>query len=130
MLEHFEDTADLDEKIDDHIRECEIIEEMNRRLVEENSRSAMDQDVFMKKYNAYVDKYERESAEIEKLQKLREEQVRKAEQIRAFMFEIHERDGLLEEFDEKLCLATIDNVLIHHDGRMVFKFRNGTEVTR
>ena len=130
VLEHFEDTVDLDEKIDDHIRECEIIEEMNRRLVEENSRSAMDQDVFMKKYNAYVDKYEKESAEIEKLHKLREEQVRKAEQISAFMFEIHERDGLLEEFDEKLWLATIDKVLIQHDGRMVFKFRNGTEVTR
>ena len=57
-------------------------------------------------------------------------QLKKADKISAFMFEIYERDGILEEFDEKLWLTTIDQVLVHHDGRMVFKFKNGTEVTR
>ena len=46
------------------------------------------------------------------------------------MFKIHERDGLLEEFDAKLWSTVIDQVRIHRDGRMVFIFKSGTEVTR
>ena len=130
VMRGFEDTAELDEKIDEGIHECEIIAEMNRKLLTENSRSVMDQDAFMKKYNAYVDKYEKKSEEVEKLQKKREELLKKAELISGFMFEIHEQDGMIEKFDEKLWLTTIDQVLVHHDGRMIFRFRNGTEVTR
>ena len=46
------------------------------------------------------------------------------------MFEIHERDGILEDFDAKLWITTVDQVRIHHDGRMVFVFKSGTEITR
>ena len=130
VLKDFEDTAVLDEQIDEGIRECEIIAEMNRKLLTENSRSVMDQEAFMKKYNSYVDKYEKKSKEVEKLQEKREDQLKKADLISGFMFQIHEQDGMIEKFDEKLWLTTIDQVLIHHDGRMIFRFRNGTEVTR
>ena len=54
----------------------------------------------------------------------------KADKISGFMFEIHERGGILESFDEKLWVTTIEQVKVHHDGRMVFVFKSGTEVTR
>ena len=45
------------------------------------------------------------------------------------MFELAERDEPLTEFDDRLWLAVIDTVTVHPDGRLVFKFQNGTEVT-
>ena len=52
----FIDTSALDNEITDHNRECEIIAELSRKLVEENARTEMDQDVFMRKYGSYSSK--------------------------------------------------------------------------
>ena len=58
-----------------------------------------------------------------------EERRNKAEMISAFMFEIHERDSVLDEFDAELWLTTVDQVKIYADGKMRFIFKIGTEVT-
>lgn len=34
------------------------------------------------------------------------------------------------EFDTKLFHSLVDYATVYHDGRMVFKFRNGTEIER
>ena len=107
-----------------------LIAEMSSHLLNENASTAMNQEAFMKKYDSYVRKYEKESAELERLQKIRSDRLKKADLISAFMFEIHEQDGMIDSFDERLWLTTMDKVLVHHDGRMVFRFKNGTEVTR
>lgn len=46
------------------------------------------------------------------------------------LLEIHEQERLIEDFSEKLWLTTIENVTVYHDGRMVFRFKNGMEVTK
>ena len=130
LLESFDDTADLEDQIDEHLRECEIIAELNRKLLEQNANTVMDQQSFMKKYSSYVSKYEKEYAKAEELQMLLAERKKKADIISAFMFEIHERDGFVEEFDDKLWLTTIDMVTVNHDGTLMLRFKNGMEVTK
>ena len=130
LYENFMDTSALDDEIAEHVRECEILTELTRRLVKENAQQGMDQDEFMRKYGSYVSKYDRESAKVEKLKAHRTERLQKAEAVSAFMFEIHEQDRFIEDFSEKLWLATIDNVTVQHDGKMVFRFKNGMEVTK
>lgn len=53
----------------------------------------------------------------------------KADLIRAFMFGVMERDDPITVFDDRLWLATIDVVESYSDGRLVFKFQNGAEIT-
>ena len=43
------------------------------------------------------------------------------------MFDVQELDTL-SEFDEKLWLTVIDTVTVVSDGRMTFKFQDGTEI--
>ena len=130
LYESFMDTAKLDNEISDHVRECEIVAELSRKLVEENSQHAMDQEDFARKYSSYSSKYEAESAKVVELKALRKERLQKAEAVSAFMFEIHEQEHFIQDFNEKLWLATIDAVTVHHDGKMVFRFKNGMEVTK
>ena len=130
LYEIFMDTSALDDEIAEHVRECEILTELTRRLVKENAQQGMDQDEFMRKYGSYVSKYDRESAKVEKLKAHRTERLQKAEAVSAFMFEIHEQDGLLQEFDVKLWLTTIDKIRISHDGQMTYIFNNGMKVAR
>ena len=48
--------------------------------------------------------------------------------IGGFLFELRERDEPLTEFDPYIWAITVDTVTAHHDGRLVFKFRNGLEL--
>lgn len=53
----------------------------------------------------------------------------KADLIGAFMFGVMEQDNPITVFDDRLWLATIDVVKSYPDGRLVFKFQNGAEIT-
>ena len=43
--------------------------------------------------------------------------------------ELENTDLLLTQFDEKLWRIMVENVTVGLDGEMVFRFRNGMEVT-
>lgn len=45
------------------------------------------------------------------------------------MFGVMEQDNPITVFDDRLWLATIDVVESYSDGRLVFKFQNGAEIT-
>ena len=40
------------------------------------------------------------------------------------MFEIKERDGIIDEFAEDLWTALLESVTITRDGKWLFKFKN------
>ncbi len=67
---------------------------------------------------------------VDELKALRAERLQKGEAVSAFMFEIHEQERFIEDFSEKLWLTTIETVTVYHDGRMVFRFKNGMEVQK
>lgn len=48
--------------------------------------------------------------------------------ISAFIFELHASDAPLIEFDNKLWLTVVHTAIAYRDGRLVFTFRNGTEI--
>lgn len=49
--------------------------------------------------------------------------------IQMFMERMGQYDGLVTEFDEELWYSTVDMVTVFEDKRMVFTFRDGTQVT-
>jgi len=48
--------------------------------------------------------------------------------MEAFIKDIERRTLVLTEFDEKLWAAVMVNVTVFADGRMVFTFKDGTEI--
>lgn len=130
IYETVSNTKSLEEELNAAVRECEIIAELNRKWVDENATHAMSQDVFMSRYNSYVQKYELESTRVEKLKATMAERQSRAEALSAFMFELYSREGVVSEFTEELFLALTDVITVYQDGRMVFRFRNGMEVSK
>lgn len=106
-----------------------MVAELTRKAIAENSSSTLNQEEYLSRYNALVDRYEKAKARLEDLEAKKAVREAKADTIGAFMFELRERDEALTEFDDRLWLATIDTVTAHPDGRLVFKFQNGTEIT-
>ncbi len=94
----------------------------------ENAANAMNQAEFSRKYKGYEDRYTGLREKVEKLQEKSEQRKAQADSISAFMFELHETDELVTEFDSKLWISVIDSVVVKHNGKLLFRFRNGMEI--
>ena len=117
-------TEDIDGKISKLQEESEIIVELMKSLIYENSRKVMNQDEYNKKYNSYTEKYEKIKSELSKLEdKKRDLKVRR-DKVMMFIANLKNLNGVISEFDEKLWYAMVNKVLVREDGKVEFKFRN------
>ena len=125
ILEALTDTADLDKREAKLTEECEALEALAAKCVEENARTAQDQDAYMKRYNGLVARYEAAKAKLAAVADERMDRKAKREAILRFLADL-EQAGPLAEFDEALWHATVERVTI---GRReaIFKWRDGTE---
>ena len=128
MMEVLTDTTEIDGRIADLRQEAEVVMGLTRKLIEENAANAMDQAEFSRKYKGFEDRYTGIKEKVEKLQQESEQRKAQADSISAFMFELHETDEPVIEFDSKLWLSVIDNVLVKENGKLLFRFRNGMEI--
>lgn len=121
------DCSGLDAEIESLLEEIDVVTELTKRCIAENSQTAQNQEEYASRYNGFVKRYEKAKSRVEEVRGTKAEWETQAEAIGAFMFEMQELDTITE-FDEKLWLTTIDTVTVHADGRMTFKFQGGTEI--
>ncbi len=122
------DTGSLDSEIAALLSEMEVVAELTKRCIEENSTTAQNQSTYLERYNGLAERYETAKAKLEKLQAAKAQREAKAEDIGGFMFELAEYGESLTEFDDRLWLTLIDTVTVHQDGRLTFKFQTGHEI--
>ena len=48
--------------------------------------------------------------------------------IRIFTAEIEKQPLVLETWDERLWISLLDSATVHADGRITFRFKDGTEI--
>ncbi|MBQ9749556.1 MAG: recombinase family protein [Clostridia bacterium] len=128
MQETLTDTTEIDEKIARLQEAQEDACTLLQKHVDDNMRIAQDQEAFWKRYEEYEARVNELAAELDSLKVLRLKRIQKAEIIGAFMFELYERDGVIEAFDERLWIASVDTVTVYKTGEMVFRFKNEMEI--
>ena len=121
------DCTGIDAEIESLLEEIDVVTELTKRCITENSQTAQNQIEYAARYNGFVERYEKARAQLERLRITKAEREAQAEAIGAFMFEMQELDSL-SEFDEKLWRSVIDTVTVHADGRLTFKFQGGTKI--
>lgn len=123
------DTGPLDSEISALLSEMEVVAELTKRCIEENSTTVQDQAAYLERYNGLAERYETAKTKLEKLQAVKAKREAKAEDISGFMFELAEYGNPITEFDDRLWLTAIDTVTVHRDGQLTFKFHTGNEIT-
>ena len=122
------DCSELDAETETVLQEADVVAELIRRCVDENSSVAQDQEAYTKRYNGLVQRYETIKEKLTELQKKRTARQKKAEAINRFMDRLAERDEPLTTFTDGLWLDSIDLVTVHADGMLTFRFQGGTEI--
>ena len=128
MRDSLFDCAEIDSEIGAVLQEADVVAELIRRCVDENSSIAQDQEAYTKRYNGLVQRYETIKEKLTERQKKRTARQKKAEAINRFMDRLAERDEPLTTFTDGLWLDSIDLVTVHADGMLTFRFQGGTEI--
>ena len=129
MQQTLTDCSAIETEIAEVMGEIEVISELVRKAISENSRAAQDQDEYNRKYDSLVKRYETAQKKLTALNEEKQRRNDQADAFGAFMFELMEYDEPPTAFDEKLWALVIDTVTIYADGRMVFHFRIGLDIT-
>ncbi|WP_352404975.1 hypothetical protein [Sporanaerobacter acetigenes] len=126
ILEELLDTTKLEKKAANIQNEMEIVEELFRKMVDENSRTTMDQKEYSKKYNELVERYKKAQDELNEIEEKQQENKVRKDSIDTFIDRLKSQETILTDFDEALWASTIDKVVIEDD--ITFYFRDGTEI--
>lgn len=115
------------EKLNEKVNEIIVLV---TNLVEHNSRVAIDQNEFQKKYNAYDEEHKAVTSKIKKLQlKINENQAR-AVLLNDFIETIDSKPTSLDNFDEDIWNYLVEKAVVNKDKSITFHFRNGQEITK
>lgn len=118
------DTKAIDDEILKLEEDCEVIVELMKSLIYENSRRPVDQDEYNKKYNFYTDRYETIKDNLTKAKEKKHDLMVRKDKIDVFINQLKLNDNFLSEFNEKLWYAVVDKAIVDTDGTIHFKFKN------
>lgn len=123
------DTTAIDEEITAITQEMEVVAGLTRKCIDENSIAALDQKQYAARYNGYVDRYEKADSKLTELVARKNDKKLRKKAIDRFLHILQERDDLITVFDDQLWLTVIDHAVVYRDGKIVFHFFDGTQVT-
>ena len=123
------DCTEIDRKLHDTEQEMTVIAGLIDACVHENAVAAQDQGDYNSRYTELTERFEALQVRLTALQSERAERERKGDVLSAFLLEIKELDRLDMAFSPQRWNAIVDHVTIYRDGRLVFSFQNGGDVT-
>ena len=122
------DSTAIDAELEELTSELEIIVELTRKCVEENSTLAQDQNEYTARYNGYVARYESTQARIQELQKQKAERKEKYDGIESFITTFASQNKSLTEFDDGMWCLLVETVTVHTSGELEFRFKDGSAI--
>ncbi len=102
------------------------MEKLLRKIVDENSRKAMNQKEYSKKYNELVERYKKTQDELNEIEEKQQENKVRKESIDTFIDRLKSQDTILTDFDETLWTSTMEKVVIENG--ITFYFKDGTKI--
>ncbi|MDO4504463.1 MAG: hypothetical protein Q4B84_04945 [Clostridia bacterium] len=117
-------TENIDAKISKLQEENEALINLMKNLIYENSRKAINQDEYNKKYDSYTEKHEKIKNAISKLEEKKQNLKVRREKISLFMDNLRKTGSIISEFNEILWHTMVENVIIHDNKKMEFRFKN------
>lgn len=122
------DQSAIEAEISEVRREIEVVSELTRRAIYENARVAVSQEEFSDRHTGYIERHRKATERLAALDGQRRERQNKLLLLEAFIKDIETRSLVVDEFDEKLWLAAVNKVTVLSDGKLMFSFKDGTEI--
>ena len=83
---------------------------------------------FNERYNGYVERFDTAQARVSEIDNELIRLKNREEAFEIFIRELKRQQGCLDDFDERIWQVTLEKATVYNDGRVVFRFFNGTEI--
>ena len=123
------DTDFIDADITAIEQEMTLLSDMIRSCINANAANTLSVSDYRIQYDDLCQRFESAEKKHNALLSRRQQMEREAVIISGLLFEIMGLDTLPIAFNERLWTATIDRVMVYADERLVFRFKDGTEIT-
>ena len=120
--------TELDAEISSLNEEIAVVAELVKACVNENATSAQSQEEYTKKYNGLAGRYDKAAARLGELTAEKDRRSSQDRDIRLFIEALKKQPLVLEEWDERLWVTLIDKATVFRDGRIIFRFKSGSEI--
>lgn len=122
------DTTALEQEQENLITELKIVTEQMQTAIAENCRMAQDQEVYSKKYNALIERFEATKANYDKTTEQIKRKQAQAERLKGFIAALENTGEIAREFDGELWSSLVDYVTVNSKEDVRFIFKNGVEI--
>ncbi|MCM1047100.1 MAG: recombinase family protein [Clostridiales bacterium] len=108
--------------------EMNVVAELIQQCIKENACVAIDQEEYQKKYDGLAARFDRAKERLGEVSSVIMEKQAHREKIEMFLGELERMDGMVTEFKEKLWFSLVEFVTVHSKEKVVFTFKDGTEI--
>lgn len=108
-------------------RETLAAETLARQSIRKNARTAQDQEAFHAQNNVYLTRLQELSVRIAEIEQEKRRRKHMARILENYIQKLETSPLVLTDFDEPLWIATVEYATVFHDGKIVFKLKDGTE---
>lgn len=122
------DTSSLDEKIESVKNEIEIVSELARKLVAQNSKVLQSQSEYQKRHNDLSERYTKLKNELDDLINERAYKLGQSTKLKVFINELENAESVLDRWDEQIWMLMVEKGIVHKDKSITFVFYNGQEI--
>ena len=129
VMDALVDSSAIEAELEAVSREKEVTAGLIQKLVDENATRKLDQYNYRKKYDGYASQYAALESREDSLEKERERKEIQYDIFSGFIAGLAEVRELPMDFNEKLFHRLVDYATVYPDGRVVFTFRNGVDVS-
>ena len=123
------DCSELDTEQAALVEEMDILSEVIRRCVEENTVKVQNQAEYYERYDRHTKKYDKLKKRYEAIEAERQRRKEQNDRLGAFIATIAQQEQMPIEFTDDLWLATVDRMMVNADEAVVFTFKSGVEIT-
>ena len=128
MMDMVCNTDDLDKELGDKVAELNIIAEQMQTAIAENSRMALEQNEYERRYADLTERYNTIKADYDKISGQIESKKAQRELFKGFIRALEKQGALVEEFDEGLWSSLVQEVVVKSKDDILFIFKNGFKI--
>lgn len=122
------DTTTLEIEQDELQNEQLIVSELMQQCIEENSRVALDQEEYNKRFDSLTTRFDTAKARLEEVTAtISDKQTRQAA-IEDFLTSLKKQNAVVTEFTTDLWCSLVDFVTVHSKDDVRISFKDGTEL--
>lgn len=129
IIKLLEDTTTLEAEITSLRNDIDVISELVRKMVRENSLKAQEQVEYNKRYSELVDRYNKAKKELDTKINTKATKQNQATNMKAFISELENKPDNMLNWDDDIWVLMIDKATIHRDKTISFTFKERRTIT-